>query len=117
MRKQNDYRIKPVFIMIITVIQAAFLWGCSQTFDKDRWQEKPDERKGMVYGMLDKHELTGKTEEEVIALLGEPESEEDAPERQLVYYLGRAGLGVDDSLLRLYVDASGKVESYRVTND
>lgn len=49
------------------------------------------------------------TETEIIGLLGEPEQKLDELSRQYVYYLGRAGLGGDDRLLRL--DFFNKLES------
>lgn len=57
------------------------------------------------------------TNTEIIDLLGEPEQMLDEPSPQFVYYLGRAGLGVDDSLLRLYFNKNGELESHEITHD
>jgi hypothetical protein len=70
----------------------------------------------MVYDMLEKNELKGKQEDEIISLLGEPEQKIDEPVLQFVYYLGRAGLGVDDMLLVLQFDQNGKLESHKIRN-
>ncbi|WP_339286172.1 hypothetical protein [Paenibacillus sp. FSL R5-0486] len=56
------------------------------------------------------------TETEIIDLFGEPEQKFDEPSRQY-YYLGRAGVGVDDSLLRLSFDKNGELESHDVSHD
>jgi hypothetical protein len=54
------------------------------------------------------------TEEEVTNLLGKPEQKVEEPTLQYVYYLGRAGLGVKDTLLVLEFNSSGTVESHRI---
>lgn len=47
----------------------------------------------MVQSLINKYELKGMTEAEIIDLLGEPAQKLDQPSRQYVYYLGKAGLG------------------------
>ncbi|WP_052350476.1 hypothetical protein [Paenibacillus gorillae] len=72
----------------------------------------------MLSNLLNKNNnLVGKTENEIIALIGKPEQKLDEPSFQYVYYLGRAGLGVDDSMLVLQFDESWKVKSHKIRYD
>ncbi|MGF7036747.1 hypothetical protein J2T17_007822 [Paenibacillus mucilaginosus] len=97
------------FLAVLMLLSA-----CGSQFNRVSWLEEPDKRNDMVYSLVKKYELEGMTEEEIISLLGEPEEKLDD---EYVYYLGRAGLGVDDSLLRLYINENGNIQSYKITND
>ncbi|NIK80481.1 hypothetical protein FHS15_005671 [Paenibacillus castaneae] len=101
--------------IILSLLAVLFLCSCQNQFNTDSWLEDPEKRNSMVYNLLDKYELKGKTENEIISLLGEPGEKLDEPVLEYVYYLGRAGLGVSDSLLKLQFDLNGKVESHRIT--
>ncbi|OBR67730.1 hypothetical protein A7K91_08295 [Paenibacillus oryzae] len=104
--------------LLFTLVLVFSLTACDKAFDGEKWSENPEERGSMMGSLQKKHELKGMTEDEIVELLGEPSSkQEEEEERQFVYYLGRASLGVDDSLLRLYFSEDGIVESYRITND
>jgi len=104
--------------IILSCLVLLILSSCSsRQFDQEAWMKEPEKRSGMVSSLTGKYELKGMTETEIIDLLGEPEEKLDEPSRQYVYYLGRAGLGVDDSLLRLSFDENGELESHRVTHD
>jgi len=67
--------------------------------------------------LTSKYELEGMTESQIVDLLGVPSQIANEPWRHYVYYLGRAGLGVDDRLLYLNFDHNGKLENYRVRQD
>ncbi|RIX51427.1 hypothetical protein D3P08_16030 [Paenibacillus nanensis] len=101
------------FAMLVLVM----LCSCSGSFHKEKWAEEPESRKGMVNSMLSQYELEGMTATEIIDLLGEPEQRLEEPSVQFVYYLGSAGLGVDDSLLRLYFNRDGQLERHEITHD
>ncbi|MFK0521713.1 hypothetical protein ACINKY_05820 [Paenibacillus illinoisensis] len=104
--------------MLFSVLLLLFLCGCSSNhFDQKTWFNEPEKRNSMVHSLLKQFELIGMTETEIIDLLGEPAQKVDEPSRQYVYYLGRAGLGVDDRLLRLHFNKEGGIESHEVTND
>lgn len=90
--------MRKIFLSLLILL---FLCACQNQFHTEGWLDDPEKRNSMVYNLLDKYELKGKTEDEIISLLGKPEQKIDEPVPQYVYYLGRAGLGVDDSLLRL----------------
>ncbi|GLX68216.1 hypothetical protein MU1_25610 [Paenibacillus glycanilyticus] len=71
----------------------------------------------MVHSLIKKYHLVGMSEAEIVDLLGKPSLKVDEPTRQYVYYLGRAGLGVDDSLLRLYFNNNGELDRHEITHD
>jgi hypothetical protein len=103
--------------LLLSLLLLLILCSCSAQFDKETWSKEPEKRNNMVHNLINKYELDGMTDAEIIDLLGEPEQKLDEPSPQFVYYLGRAGLGVDDSLLRLYFNKSGKLESHEITHD
>lgn len=102
--------------LLLALVLLFSLSACVKAFDGEKWSENREERGSMMDSLQKKHELKGMTEDEIIDLLGEPESKEES-ERTFVYYLGRASLGVDDRLLKLYFSEDGKVESYQITSD
>ncbi|UVI28479.1 hypothetical protein [Paenibacillus spongiae] len=106
--------MKRIFISFMLVL---FLTACQSKFNEGDWQNEPDMRYGMVNDFINKHEPIGLTEQEVVDLLGEPEQRLEDPVVQYVYYLGRAGMGVDDSLFVLKFDEDEKLESHQVTHD
>jgi hypothetical protein len=105
---------KFVFASLLLLI----LCSCSSTsFNKETWSNEPEKRNGILQSLVKQHELKGMTEADIIDLLSEPAQKLDEPSRQFIYYLGRAGFGVDDSLLRLYFNEEGMVKRYEVTHD
>ena len=69
-----------------------------------------------VNSLLNKYELKGKTEKEIISLLGEPQSKRKNPELEFVYYLGQGAFGLDDNLFILQFDQNGKLEKNMVAH-
>ncbi|WP_150275956.1 lipoprotein [Paenibacillus tepidiphilus] len=102
--------------IVLAITLLLILSACSTEFSKQSWLDNREERSGMVSSLLQKHELTGMTEAEVIKLLGEPEQIKSEP-TEYVYYLGRAGLGVDDLLFRLTFDEDGRLAAHEQTHD
>ena len=104
--------------IVLSFLALLILCSCgNQPFDQEAWLKEPEKRQGMMSSLTKKYELKGMTEKEVVNLLGEPAQKLDEPSRQYVYYLGRAGLGVDDSLLRLSFNENGEVEDHQVSHD
>ncbi|NUU74449.1 hypothetical protein [Paenibacillus xylanilyticus] len=104
--------------MMLSVLLLLILSACNNNqFDKETWLTEPEKRNSMVYSLKNKYELIGMTETEIIDLLGEPAQKVNEPSLQYVYYMGRAGYGVDDSLLRLNFNKDSEIESHEVTND
>ncbi|GAF08100.1 hypothetical protein [Paenibacillus pini] len=64
-------------------------------FDYDRWVSNHEQRSYMVASLLEQHELKGRSHEEVLALLGAPDTlaTSQEPQSTYVYGMGRAGLG------------------------
>lgn len=73
-------------------------------FDRETWinWEETDStacvRWDMVHGLINKYDLKGKTEKDVLNLLGEPESKNISQYR---YYLGMSRHGIDTGSLIL----------------
>lgn len=114
MKKEGIVLMKKIVLSLLLLL---ILCSCSNQFNKKTWFEEAEKRTSMVYSLINSYELKGMTETEIIDLLGEPEQKLDEPSRQYVYYLGRAGLGVDDSLLRLSFDKNGELESHEISHD
>jgi len=106
--------MKKFFLLMLLI---TILCSCSNQFDKERWLEEPEKRNSMVSSLINKYTLEGMTETQIVDLLGEPAQIVDEPSLQYVYYLGRAGLGVDDRLLRINFNTNGELMSYEVTQD
>jgi len=77
-------------------------WEDNEFTQKLRWN--------MIDDLTKNYELIGKTKEEIIKLLGEPESEYD---NEISYYLGLTGHGINTGSL-LFSFENGIVISYRV---
>lgn len=104
-------------LLISSLLLLLFLSACQNKFSSDAWIDHPGKRNRMVEDLLVKSDLKGMTQDEIISLLGEPEQRITSPVPQFVYYLGRAGLGVDDLLFKLQFDTNGKLESHEITHD
>lgn len=106
--------MKKVFVSLLLLL---ILCACGTPFSSEQWLAEPDSRNSMVDSLINNHKLEGMTEKEIVDLLGEPAQKLDEPARQFVYYLGRAGLGVDDSLFKLHFNQNGELKSYEITHD
>jgi outer membrane protein assembly factor BamE (lipoprotein component of BamABCDE complex) len=83
-------------------------------FDKDRWaaeaQAKPSENKrSLMTKDLEKRLRQGMSEDEIIALMGQPDSRRDT---RFIYNLGTPGFGVDYDHYVIEFDANHKVTRY-----
>lgn len=85
-------------------------------FDSDKWKNwtmTEDEmtlRWDMVHDLDQEHELDGMTEEQIIKLLGHPESKSEI---EWTYDLGMARSGIDTGTLSLTFE-NGKVKTHNV---
>lgn len=92
-----------VIFLIVLAAAAVFSVLCflhiqrSHTFSTGQWRDAPDSRLRIVDDMLNRYSLTGASESEVLALLGDEDSETASfkgdptyydPDSTLVYYLG-----------------------------
>jgi hypothetical protein len=102
-----------VFVAVSPSIDANF----NRTdFDSEKWKkwEMTESEMTLRWDMIDDlqedHELVGMTEEEIIKLLGEPDSKSSA---EWAYDLGMARKGIDTGTLSLTFE-NGKVKSHDV---
>lgn len=88
-----------VLIAVLLIIAAAFcVYRYQRTFSQEKWLSNADGRYMIVDDMLEKHQLIGMSEADVIALLGKEDGDGPAsfklsdknypPETTLVYHLG-----------------------------
>ncbi|WP_100616349.1 hypothetical protein [Confluentibacter citreus] len=88
-----------------------------EQFDSEKWKnwtESESElslRWDMMNSLRNNHELNGKTETEIIELLGNPETKSDS---EFGYYLGMAKQGISTGHLTIYFDQNKKVKSLKV---
>ncbi|PGK39364.1 hypothetical protein CN907_12905 [Bacillus anthracis] len=89
-------------------------------FNQERWLNVEEKRVHMVEDLLQKYKLTGKSNEEIIKLLGEPTQTRNGEDGVITsYYLGaeRGFISIDSEQLVLQFDRDGKVVEYKVHND
>ena len=85
----------------------------SQWMDTTLSRGKLAVRGCMVDDLLDRHELRGMTREQVIGLIGAPDSVRDLTDFDMVYWLGpqRGLIGTDSEYLVMKLDKSKHVTS------
>lgn len=65
----------------------------------------------MVNDMLDEYDLKGWSRDQVLELLGEPDSEYSD---RITYYLGMTGIGVDSGTLGIHFTSDSLVISTKI---
>ena len=81
---------------VILLFFAAFIAACSllwlfeEQFDESKWITSPTERYKMADDIIESKLLIGKTKDEVILLLGEPEMSLEVGGDALLYNLGKS---------------------------
>lgn len=96
--KRSNEIIFAVFTCLLFIVIFAFCAFKSQhTFSKSKWDINRENRYKIVNDMLDRYQLVGMSESDVIQLLGEEDSNQTSfkisrkyfpPDSTLVYYLG-----------------------------
>ncbi|MDQ0232062.1 outer membrane protein assembly factor BamE domain-containing protein [Metabacillus malikii] len=116
-------------LLFITILGSLPLIICSiflaineyqSIFQRERWVNNESDRVYMVDDLLSEVELTGKTREEVITLLGAPtETEYFQTDSNIVYYLGteRGIIPIDSEWLVIDFDHNDVVKGYTVQTD
>ena len=83
-----------------------------EDFDPEKWKNwKESEtnwslRWDMMNSLRNNHQLEGKSKEDIIEMLGEPDSKKEG---EFTYFLGMAGHGIDVGNLILKFGKNGKV--------
>lgn len=114
--------MKTVVLVILGIVVLAgvalgarkFLAPDPTVFDKDRWiaeaNAKPgDNKRSLMTKDLEKRLRQGMSEDEIIALMGQPDSRRD---NRLIYNLGTPGFGVDYDHYVVELDNARKVTRY-----
>jgi hypothetical protein len=107
------------FLFIFFIVSKPSLDNYSNRakFDSEKWknwresEEEMSLRWNMITDLEDNYKLKGMTDEEIVDLLGVPETKSNT---EWTYYLGMAGHGIDTGTLSLTFD-KGKVRSYEIT--
>ena len=78
-----------LFFFAACIIGTSLIWLFEERFDSDNWQNQPTMRYKMVDDIVEQKLLLGKTKDEVIVLLGEPNSKTSEGKAVFLYNLGR----------------------------
>lgn len=71
------------------IIGTSLIWLFEERFDSDNWHNQPTMRYKMVDDIVEQKLLLGKTKEQIIVLLGEPNSSTSKGKDIFLYNLGR----------------------------
>ncbi len=106
-----------LFLILTTLTQV--LTGCNGTdFNSEEWKNWEESeadlflRWDMIEDLTNEYELKGMSNENVIELLGEPESR---TERELIYFLGHTRKGINTGSLILTIERD-TITDYRIFN-
>ena len=95
--RQSRSIVRVFSVIVIACIVFLGMVKYQHTFSVNKWSDNLNNRYKMVDSLLDKHNLIGMRETDVIALLGEEDSDKSSfkisrkefpPDTTLVYYLG-----------------------------
>ncbi|PEX94914.1 hypothetical protein CN465_14735 [Bacillus cereus] len=92
----------------------------TSNFNQDRWLNDEEKRVYMIDDLLKRHKLIGKSNEEIIKLLGSPTKTSSLKTGiTTLYYLGneRSFIPIDSECLVLQLDKDGRVIEYKVQRD
>lgn len=116
----RNFKIGLFSILVIIIIAFALKGRITHVeFSSDKWKNwKESEaewslRWDMMNSLRNNYELQGMSKDEIIELLGEPESQ---TQTEFLYYLGMAKKGIDTGTLTIKFNETGKVAYYNVRN-
>ncbi|MGN4424923.1 hypothetical protein ACTFQN_13875 [Bacillus cereus group sp. MYBK30-1] len=92
----------------------------TSNFNQNRWLNYEEKRVHMVDDLLQQYKLIGKSNDEIIKLLGAPTETRSLEEGiTALYYLGneRGFISIDSECLVLQFDRDGRVIDYKVQRD
>ncbi|MBY0459975.1 MAG: hypothetical protein K2V38_21875 [Gemmataceae bacterium] len=110
-------------LAVVAVLAVRWVWFSGHEFDPALWQDEAQVRQGLRLEMADRlvarGTLVGKTQDEVVELLGEPPPTAYFADWDLVYWLGpeRAYFSIDSEWLVLRLGADGRVVDNRIVRD
>ena len=105
---------------VLAIIIASVAYHDKHTFSTSKWLDDPEGRTAIVDDLLEKYELVGMSEDDVLSLLGEPDNYYGYfnADNRYVYYMGaeRGLFGIDSEWLILdFMD--GVVSDSYITTD
>ena len=105
---------------VLAIIIASVAYHDKHTFSTSKWLVDPEGRTAIVDDLLEKNELVGMSEDDVLSLLGEPDNYYGYfnADNRYVYYMGaeRGLFGIDSEWLILdFMD--GVVSDSYITTD
>jgi hypothetical protein len=124
MAKQWRYCL--VFTVVCLIVAGLTVrWICfpGRAFERIAWQDKTQVEQGVRLRMADRliarGILLGKTQSEILELLGEPSSSGYFADWDMVYWLGneRDFISIDSEWLVLRLAANGRVTDNRIVRD
>ncbi|MFD2822832.1 hypothetical protein ACFS5M_04065 [Lacinutrix iliipiscaria] len=77
-----------LFFFVAFAISTSLIYLFEERFDKDLWRSSPSSRYKMVDDIIESQLLMGKTEDEVLFLLGKPNSMISKDSNSFLYKLG-----------------------------
>ena len=92
-----------MFFFVAALISSYLIWVFEEKFEPEDWREKVGIRYKMADDLIDSEFLIGKTKEEVIAELDEPEIETPPNVDYIIYEMGRSPGFSDYATERLVV--------------
>jgi len=119
--KRTNYIAFGILVtFVLAILIAGVVYQYKHTFSTAKWLNNPEERTAIVDDLLEKHELVGMSEAEVVALLGEHNNDYGYfnESNRYVYYMGpeRGLISIDSEWLILdFTD--GVVSDCYITTD
>ena len=108
MKKKNKILI--LAVIIVLMLSTYSIYKYTHTFTRERWDSFPALRTRYIDDFLTKYPIRGMTRDQIIELLGEPES---GDLNTMVYTLGGSTF-VKIEAIDIYLDESGKVTGYDI---
>ncbi len=119
--KRANYIVFGIMLFcLLFLISAIFIYKFQHSFSTKKWTTAPEHRARIVSDMIEKHELIGMKESEIIALLGQNDNNTGyfSADNRFVYCLGMDGqLFKIDSQWLLINFSDGMVSEYSFTTD
>ncbi|ARV10010.1 hypothetical protein BTO05_10325 [Winogradskyella sp. PC-19] len=106
----NKKRLKKVAVILIAAffISQLLLLIFEKDFAQAEWQSKPQERYQMVDDIIESQLFIGKSQADVITLLGQPALTLNNQKLQLIYRLGKAPSFFDNDEAELVITFQDK---------
>ena len=92
-----------LFFFVAFVISMSLIWLFEERFDKNRWKTEPSKRYVMVDDVIESQLLIGKTKDEVILLLGQPNSSASLEKDLFLYRIGQPPSFFDSKEVQLLI--------------